>query len=82
MTTYVFSQEAIDYMTEPYKDQSEHRKYVFREITNIRIEKNKKLAWMHWLAYNITAVVWMNMKRQQMNDSVRIQPYAPDHRKE
>lgn len=30
-----YSQEAIDYMSEPYKDSGEHRKYVFGEITNI-----------------------------------------------
>ena len=30
-----YSEEAIDYMSEPYKDLGEHRKYVFGEITNV-----------------------------------------------
>ena len=34
-----YSQEAIDYMCEPYKDPGEHRKYVFGEITHVWIKK-------------------------------------------
>ena len=34
-----YSQEAIDYMSEPYKDLGEHRKYVFGEITHVWIKK-------------------------------------------
>ena len=34
-----YSQEAIDYMSEPYKDPGEHRKYVFGEITHVWIKK-------------------------------------------
>ena len=34
-----FSQEAIDYMSEPYKDPGEHRKYVFGEITCVWARK-------------------------------------------
>ena len=30
-----YSQEDIDYMSEPYKDPGEHRKYVFGEITHV-----------------------------------------------
>jgi len=30
-----YSQEAKDYLSEPYKDPNEHRKYVFGEITNV-----------------------------------------------
>ena len=30
-----YSQEAIDYLREPYKDAGEHRKYVFGEITHV-----------------------------------------------
>ncbi|MCL1910801.1 MAG: flavin reductase [Leptospirales bacterium] len=33
------SQEAIDYMSEPYKDPGEHRKYVFGEITHVWVKK-------------------------------------------
>ena len=35
-----YSKEAVDYMSEPYKDPGEHRKYVFGEITNVWV-KNK-----------------------------------------
>jgi len=34
-----YSQEAIDYMSEPYKDPGEHRKYVFGEITHVWVKK-------------------------------------------
>ena len=34
-----YSQEAIDYMTEPYQDLGEHRKYVFGEITHVWVKK-------------------------------------------
>ena len=34
-----YSQEAIDYLSEPYKDIDEHRKYVFGEITHAWIKK-------------------------------------------
>jgi Conserved protein/domain typically associated with flavoprotein oxygenases, DIM6/NTAB family len=34
-----YSQEAIDYMSEPYKDPGEHRKYVFGEITAVWVKK-------------------------------------------
>ena len=34
-----YSQEAIDYMSEPYQDLGEHRKYVFGEITHIWIKR-------------------------------------------
>ena len=34
-----YSQEAIDYMAEPYKDLGEHRKYVFGEITHVWVKK-------------------------------------------
>jgi len=37
-----YSQEAIDYMSEPYKDLGEHRKYVFGEITNVWVKNKKK----------------------------------------
>ena len=37
-----YSQEAIDYLSEPYKDIGEHRKYVFGEITHVW-EKREKL---------------------------------------
>jgi len=30
-----YSQEAVDYMNEPYKDIGEHRRYVFGEITHV-----------------------------------------------
>jgi len=34
-----YAQEAIDYMSEPYKDPGEHRKYVFGEITAVWTKK-------------------------------------------
>jgi flavin reductase (DIM6/NTAB) family NADH-FMN oxidoreductase RutF len=34
-----YSQEAKDYLSEPYKDPNEHRKYVFGEITNVWVKK-------------------------------------------
>ena len=34
-----YSQEAIDYMSEPYKDIGEHRKYVFGEITAVWVKR-------------------------------------------
>jgi flavin reductase (DIM6/NTAB) family NADH-FMN oxidoreductase RutF len=33
------SQEARDYLSEPYKDPGEHRKYVFGEITYVWVKK-------------------------------------------
>ena len=30
-----YSQEAIDYMSEPYRDPGEHRRYVFGKITHV-----------------------------------------------
>jgi len=33
------SQEAIDYLSGPYKDPGEHRKYVFGEITHVWVKK-------------------------------------------
>ena len=36
-----YSQEAIGYMSEPYKDVGEHRKYVFGEITHTWIKNNQ-----------------------------------------
>ena len=37
-----YSKEAIDYMSEPYKDPGEHRKYVFGEITHVWIKKTNE----------------------------------------
>jgi Conserved protein/domain typically associated with flavoprotein oxygenases, DIM6/NTAB family len=34
-----YAQEAIDYMSEPYRDLGEHRKYVFGEITGVWMKK-------------------------------------------
>ena len=34
-----YSQEAIDYVSEPYKDIGEHRKYVFGEMTDVWVKK-------------------------------------------
>jgi hypothetical protein len=34
-----YSQEAINYLSEPYKDEGEHRKYVFGEITQVWVKK-------------------------------------------
>ncbi|GHV56658.1 hypothetical protein FACS1894182_03660 [Bacteroidia bacterium] len=34
-----YSQEAKDYLSEPYKDPGEHRKYVFGEITRVWVKK-------------------------------------------
>ena len=34
-----YTQEAKDYLTEAYKDESEYRKYVFGEITHVWIKK-------------------------------------------
>ena len=34
-----YSQEAIAYMHEPYKDLGEHRQYVFGEITHVWVKK-------------------------------------------
>ena len=34
-----YSQEAINYLTEPYKDAGEHRKYVFGEITHVWVKQ-------------------------------------------
>ena len=33
------TQEAKDYLNEAYKDASDHRKFVFGEITNIWVKK-------------------------------------------
>ena len=38
-----YSQEAIDYLNEPYKDPGEHRKYVFGEITHVWEKRGDKL---------------------------------------
>jgi hypothetical protein len=34
-----YSQDAIDFLSEPYKDLGEHRKYVFGEITSVWVKK-------------------------------------------
>ena len=34
-----YSQEAINYLTEPYKDAGEHRKYVFGEIIHVWVKQ-------------------------------------------
>jgi len=34
-----YLQEDLDYLTEPYKDPGEHRKYVFGEITEVWVKK-------------------------------------------
>ena len=34
-----YSQEAKDYLNEAYKDESDYRKYVFGEITNVWVKK-------------------------------------------
>ena len=38
-----YSQEAIDYLNEAYKDANEHRKYVFGEITGVWEKKQEIL---------------------------------------
>lgn len=34
-----YSEEAVDYLSKPYEDQGEHRKYIFGEITNVWVKK-------------------------------------------
>lgn len=45
MTAYLedfYSQEAKDYLKDVYKEESNYRKYVFGEITNVWVKNNKR----------------------------------------